>query len=208
MLYIYGTGGHAKVVYDALSKWEQSSAWITFLNDAPIEAVFMGRPVKKPEEIKPRSDGLVIGIGDNLSRARIYRELSERGVFAFPEVIHTSATSPVLPSLWNYSGSHFLANSFIAPSASVGKFCIINTAATVDHDCVLGDFVHIAPGVHLCGNVHVGDNTLVGVGSVAIPGVRIGKNCIIGAGSVVVNDIPDGVVAFGNPCRVVKDNHV
>jgi acetyltransferase-like isoleucine patch superfamily enzyme len=51
----------------------------------------------------------------------------------------------------------------------------------------------------------VGEGTWIGAGAVVIPGIRIGKNCIIGAGSVVVKDIPDGVKAYGNPCKIVEE---
>jgi acetyltransferase EpsM len=65
---------------------------------------------------------------------------------------------------------------------------IINTNASVDHECVLENFVHISPGAILTGNVHVGEGTHIGAGATVIPGVRIGKWCTIGAGSVIIRD--------------------
>ena len=53
--------------------------------------------------------------------------------------------------------------------------------------------------------VHIGENVWVGAGTVIVPGVTIGKNSVIGAGSVVVKDIPENVVAVGNPCRVLRE---
>ena len=88
----------------------------------------------------------------------------------------------------------------------IGKHCIINTGSTFDHECVIEDYCHIAPGVNISGCTTVGEGTWVGVGSCVIQCLHIGKNCMIGAGSVVVKDIPDSVVAFGNPCRVIKKN--
>jgi acetyltransferase EpsM len=64
----------------------------------------------------------------------------------------------------------------------------------------------VSPHATLCGNVSVGEGTWIGAGAIVIPGVKIGKNSIIGAGSVVVKDIPDGVVAYGNPCKVIREN--
>ena len=52
--------------------------------------------------------------------------------------------------------------------------------------------------------VHIGENVWIGAGTIIVPGVTIGKNSVIGAGSVVVKDIPDNVVAVGNPCRVLR----
>ncbi|MBQ9416193.1 MAG: sugar O-acetyltransferase [Clostridia bacterium] len=54
-------------------------------------------------------------------------------------------------------------------------------------------------------DVSIGDNTWIGAGAVIVPGIKIGKNTVIGAGSIVTRDIPDGVVAVGNPCRVIRE---
>lgn len=53
--------------------------------------------------------------------------------------------------------------------------------------------------------VKIGDNVWVGGNSVIFPGITIGNNVTIGAGSVVTKNIPDNVLAFGNPCRVIKE---
>ena len=62
-----------------------------------------------------------------------------------------------------------------------------------------------ARGLQYNKDVHIGENTWIGAGAVVVPGVRIGKNTVIGAGSVVTRDIPDNVVAVGNPCRVLRE---
>ena len=54
-------------------------------------------------------------------------------------------------------------------------------------------------------DIHIGENTWIGAGAVIVPGVHIGKNVVIGAGSVVTKDIPDNVVAVGNPCRILRE---
>jgi acetyltransferase-like isoleucine patch superfamily enzyme len=77
----------------------------------------------------------------------------------------------------------------------------VNTGATVDHDCTLESFCHLAPGVHLCGGVCVGEGALLAVGSSAVPNVRIGAWATIGAGAVVVEDLPNEVVAVGLPAK-------
>ena len=70
---------------------------------------------------------------------------------------------------------------------------------------MVGDYCHIVPHATLCGQVHVGEGTIMGVGSYAIPCVHIGCWSTIGAGAAVVKDIPDGVTAVGVPARVVKE---
>ena len=53
--------------------------------------------------------------------------------------------------------------------------------------------------------MHIGKNCWLGAGVIVVPGVSIGDDTVIGAGSVVTKDIPSGVVAVGNPCRVIKE---
>ena len=86
----------------------------------------------------------------------------------------------------------------------MGKHCIINTGASVDHDCIVGDFVHISPHATLCGDVTVGEGSWIAAGATIIPGVKIGKWCIIGAGSCSNQNIPDYSLAAGNRCKVIK----
>lgn len=55
-------------------------------------------------------------------------------------------------------------------------------------------------------SVTIGDNVWIGGGAIIMPGVKIGNNVVIGAGSIVTRDIPSNVIAFGNPCRVIREN--
>lgn len=84
---------------------------------------------------------------------------------------------------------------------ALGGHGIVNTGATVDHDCVVGDYAHLAPGVHLAGSVRVGEGAFLGIGSVVSPGVRIGRWTTLGAGAVAIRDLADGAVAVGVPAR-------
>ncbi|MCH9009855.1 MAG: acetyltransferase, partial [Chloroflexi bacterium] len=87
----------------------------------------------------------------------------------------------------------------INSKAVIGDGCICNTGSIVEHECELGDYVHLGPSATLCGNVKVGAGTLIGANSVVSPGIIIGSNVIIGAGSVVVSNIRDGKMVAGNP---------
>lgn len=192
--FIYGAGGHGKVIKDFFS----APDYVIFVDDNEDKlGTFSSKDI-------PLGAQVVIAVGDNKAREEVYKCLqnSEKHLI-FPTVSHPSAIISRRSS--SDKGTMICAAAVLITGSVLGSFCIINTSATVDHDCKLGDFVHIAPGVNLCGNVHVGDRTLVGVGSVVRPEINIGSDTIIGAGSVVVSDIPDGVVAHGNPCRVVKE---
>ena len=98
-----------------------------------------------------------------------------------------------------------MAGAVINPGTHIGKGCIINTCSSVDHDCIVGDYVHIAVGSHLCGTVIVGDGTWIGAGATVSNNVSICTNCIIGAGAVVVNDIKECGTYVGVPARRIKE---
>lgn len=192
-IYIYGAGGHGRVVSDFFYPGRPT----IFVDDNGLEKSIL------PAEI-PEGAEVVVAIGDNFAREKVFGQLqSSEKHLIFPVVKHSSAI--ISPRSFCAEGSMFCATSIVIVGARIGKGCIVNTGASIDHDCVLGDFVHIAPGTRLCGTVSVGSRTLIGVGSSVRPGIKIGANTIIGAGSVVVSDIPSGVLAFGNPCRVVKE---
>lgn len=147
----------------------------------------------------------IAAIGGASGRARrAYLEIFRRSGFGTPVLIHASAV--VSSSALVGDNCHILAGAIIGPMAELGEACIVNTNASVDHECILGAGVHIAPGATLCGCVEVGENTLIGARSVVLPRIRIGANVIVGVGSVVTRDIPDGVVAFGNPAKVMRTN--
>jgi acetyltransferase-like isoleucine patch superfamily enzyme len=77
----------------------------------------------------------------------------------------------------------------------------VNTGATVDHDCMLGNYVHISPGAHLAGYVVVGDRSWIGIGASVRDGAVIGSDCIIGAGATVLSDVASGQTVVGLPAR-------
>lgn len=103
-------------------------------------------------------------------------------------------------------GTQILANATVCVASRLGEACIINTAASVDHECVLESGVHIGPGARLAGCVHAGACAFVGTGAVVLPHVRLGAHCVVGAGAVVTRDVPDGAVVYGNPARVIRNN--
>ena len=103
-------------------------------------------------------DGTIIAVGNNRHRQR--EALSRNTKYA--TLIHPSAT--VAPNAVIGAGTVIMAGAVVQTRAVIGEHCIINTSASVDHDCVLADFVHIAPGAHLCGAVKVGEGAMVGTG--------------------------------------------
>ena len=81
----------------------------------------------------------------------------------------------------------------------------MNTRASLDHHGVLGDYASLAPGVTVGGDVSIGEGGAVAIGATVLHGRSIGDWSVVGAGATVIDDVPDGVVAYGTPARVVRE---
>lgn len=192
-MYLYGASGHAKVIIDIL---EASGEKVQGLyDDNELLTSLFDYPILRTGGEK---EPLIVAIGNNETRKKVADKLSCQ----FGRAIHPSAI--ISPRANIQDGTVVMQGAIIQADARIGRHCIINTAATVDHDCVVEDYVHISPNVSLCGNVHIGEGTQVGVGSVVVPGVKIGRWSLVCAGSVVTKDIPDYCIAAGNRCKVLK----
>lgn len=115
-------------------------------------------------------------------------------------------TSYFATSSKHSSGFMLDPQTVVSTKCKIGFGVTVKRSASVGHHAELSDFVSINPGATISGNVQIGEGTTIGSGATIIHNINIGKYSIIGAGSVVTKDIPDGVVAFGNPCRVVRKN--
>lgn len=195
-MYLIGAGGHAKVVRDILDAC--SIPFSGVVTDNLKEVTFMEKKILHSMD---GVDEAIICVGNNRTRKKLAEELLQQGV-TFGTGIHPSVIMSKYASV--DEGTVVMQGVVIQSCAKIGKHCIVNTSASIDHDNVLGDFVHISPHATLCGEVEVGEGTWIGAGTVVKQCVKIGKWSVIGAGSVVVNDIPDGVLAYGNPCKVIR----
>lgn len=199
-LLIVGAGGHSKVVIDiALEQGLDVVGCVSQSESAEYRGVqvFVGDAHLARFRSQGVSD-IFVAVGNNRARSSLADDARALG---FNLITLISRSAQVSPTAVIGEGALIMPHAVINADATVGRLAIINTGATVDHDCIIGDAAHIAPGVHFSGGVRVGDRTLVGVGSSARPSVVIGSDAVIGAGSVLVNDIADGVTAFGVPAR-------
>ena len=142
---------------------------------------------------------VAIGGERGKDRIRIHNFLKEKNLIP-ATVIHDTAF--VANSVKTGEGCQILAHSTVCPRVQLGTATIVNTSASIDHECKIGDGSNIGPGATLAGLIEVGDYSFIGSGAVILPRLKIGRNVIIGAGAVVTKDIPDNSVAFGNPARV------
>ena len=198
-LYILGAGGHGVVVADMALACGYTIAGFIDDNPASHGTLVLDWPVIGGRERLPAGACIAMGIGGNAIRRQIFHDLLAIGC-CFPVLIHPSATISAFASIG--LGSVVMPHVVVNARARVGCGCVLNTACSVDHDCALGDFVHIAPGGRLAGNISVGAQTLIGIGASVHPGLTIGRQAVIGAGAVVLRDIPAHAIAYGNPARV------
>jgi acetyltransferase-like isoleucine patch superfamily enzyme len=96
------------------------------------------------------------------------------------------------------------AGCILTNQIRIGAHVHLNLDSTIGHDVLVEDFVTVAPGVHISGNVTLGGGNNIGTGAAIIQGVRIGAGSVVGAGAVVTEDVPPDVVAVGVPARVIK----
>ena len=200
---VYGASGHGKVVSDVLKR--NGYTVVAFVDDDESKREFCGLPVMRFKQLIEQKIPCALGIGNNKIRNKIYKNLKENKV----KVITAIDPSVAIGSDVKIGeGTIVMPNVVINHSAIIGVGCIINSAAVVEHDCVIGDFAHISPNAALAGGVKVRSFSQVGIGSCVRQNIEIGKNTIVGAGSVVVKNIEDGVVAVGNPVRILKANEI
>ncbi len=140
-------------------------------------------------------------IGDSFIRERIFKHLSSCSVNII-NAIHPQAIVGNHVEFGN--GVMVAANATINPCCNIGDGVICNTSCSIDHECIIGDFSHIAPGTILCGNVTIGKNCFIGANATIIPGKKINDRITVGAGSVVTSDLIEPGIYVGSPAKLIK----
>lgn len=195
---IIGNSGHARVVADILEASEHLTP-LGFVSDDPgaddLPLSVLGGDADLPTI---EHDGLVVAVGDNAIRKRLFESFVQAGEHPV-SAVHPSAV--VSPEAVVGPGCMICAGVVVNPGATIGANTILNTGCTVDHDCVIGDHVHIAPGANLAGNVTVGDGAFLGIGSCSVQGMTIGEWAVVGAGGVVVESVAAHATVVGVPAR-------
>ncbi len=206
---IIGASGHARVIIDIVEQ-EGKYELVGLLDRDRLKGEevlgyqILGKEADLPQ-IKEEYGitGALIAIGDNFVRSRVAERL--KGLvpeLKFVKAIHPSAS--LAKGVTIGEGSVVMAGVCINSSSSVGRFCILNTRSSLDHDSVVGDFGSLAPGVTTGGNCQIGDFAAIGIGATLIHGVKVGEHAVVGAASLVMKDIPSFSVAYGVPATFIR----
>lgn len=206
---IYGAGGHATVTIDLLEHLHEfhikgvlddtKEYWGKECMKYPILGGF--DVLAKPEF---KTYMIAIGIANPQMRETLFKKITAQG-FSIPTLIHPTAY--IGNKVIIKEGAMILPHAVINIGATIGTGAVVNTAAIVEHECKIGSFVHIAPGVHLGGKVVVKDGTLVGIGATILPYLEVGEHAIVGGGAVVITNVAPQTTVVGNPAHILEKNH-
>lgn len=202
---VLGAGGHAKVLVGALLRLGLPIRGLLDADPARQGGKVLGQPVLGGDAyldgVDPASLLLVNGLGSVAlpqARQRLYERFTAKG-FQFASVIDPA--SFVSPDVELAPGVQIMAGAVVQPGCRLEANCIINSRASLDHDCEIGAHAHLAPGVVLSGAVRVGEGSHLGTGAVVIQGCRIGPGSLVAAGAVVVRDVAAGQRVAGLPAK-------
>lgn len=206
---IFGTSGMAREAGDIA--WELGLEPVYVARDkAELDAYALPGQIILESDIDRYQDiGYVIGIGDNGIRQHIAQRYTGR--LRFTNLIHPSASfgKGQRELLEAKRGVIVCAGVRLTNNIQVGNFCIFNLNSTISHDVVIGEFVYVAPGAHVTGNVQIEARAWIGTGVAINQGTEsrkrhIGADTTIGSGAVVVSDCEPNAIYVGIPARRIK----
>lgn len=194
---VVGAGGHGRVVADILRT--RAITDFVFLDDAwETQGPRVVGPVSRIQEFARDGVKFHVAFGNNALRAGVCAQVLEAGGLLGHAVHPAAVLSQDVDFGVNFTA---MAGAVVNPGVRIGQNVCINTRASVDHDCVLGDHSHVFPGAILTGNVHVEAGATIGAGAIVLPGRRIGADAFVGAGAVVTRDVAPVSTVVGVPAR-------
>lgn len=197
---IIGCGGHASVVASTLISVGHEVVGFYDDDEQKWGDRIFDRPVIGAIDTLGDSqnfDHAIIAIGNNEVRKQIAERLSLNWI----TVVHPFAW--VHPEVTLGAGTIVCAGAIVQPGAKVGSHVIVNTKASIDHHCQVGDYVHMAVS-HLAGGASLGEGVFMALGSIVLPRIHVGSWATVGAGALVTKDIAPGVTVVGSPARSIK----
>ncbi|MDV7137750.1 acetyltransferase [Maribacter sp. TH_r10] len=196
---VLGAGGHGKVVASILIQNEIDVFGFYDDNEEYQGKSFMGIPVLgKISDLKSdKNVHAIIAIGDNSRR----KELAQKFDFYWINAIHPFTS--IDPSAKIGVGNVICAGVIIQRGSRLGNHNIVNTKTSLDHDCTVTNYCHMA-SANVAGSVNLKEGAFLALNSSVLPNLNIGEWSIVGAGAVVIKDISPNKVAIGVPAKEVR----
>lgn len=206
-LVIFGAGGHAiSVANVALSSGYNIKC---FVDKNKIGLSLLGyRIIGDISDLDGIEEySFAIAIGDNAAREMVHKDLTSNSTdLHFPALAHPSAVISFFTEIGD--GTVVMPKAVIGPNSKVGKFCLINTQSSIDHDCVMLDYSSLAPAAVTGGKVTIGLRSAISIGATIKNGLKIGNDSVVGASSYLNKDLPNNMVAYGTPAKQVSTRKV
>ena len=207
---IIGAGGHGREVADIARHQAQVSGKIEVLGFIDDNRDLRGQrldglPVLGDWSWFENADRKTMAVISAVGSPQICRLLVERANalgLSFASVISPLSHISAFARLGQ--GVTVFPNVVINTGAFIDNYSILNVAATVSHDVIVGRYSNINPGAHLAGNVTIGEGCYIGMGANVIQGRTVGAWSVVGAGATVIRDLPEGVTAVGVPAEIIK----
>lgn len=209
---IYGAGGHGREILpfaiDHLHEHQVPLNRLYFIDDATTSTVVNDVAVLPLAEfLRMPADARFVAVtmGHSAARQSAAARLAAHGIEPWSI---TAQTAVVLPPTQIGPGAVLSSFVYVGPNVSIGQCFQANTRSHVSHDCVIEDFVTLAPGAICNGNVHVQTHAYIGAGALIRQGAAgrplvIGAHAVVGMGAVVVKDVAPFATVVGNPARVL-----
>jgi sugar O-acyltransferase (sialic acid O-acetyltransferase NeuD family) len=199
---IIGSGGHAVSIANVAISAGYNIKF--FLDIYSHESHLLGYKIVQNIDSYINFDNVsfAIGIGNNSIRERVFEEFSRKYKnIKFPPLMHKSS---IISSFCTIDvGVIVMPQAVIGPNTKIGKFCIINTHASIDHDCIMHDFSSLAPSAVTGGRVMIGYRSAVSIGAVVKDNLFIGNDSVLGANSYLHNNLGSNQIVVGSPAKLI-----
>ena len=205
---ILGGGGHASVLAEICI--EQGRQVLAVVSPEPL----LSRPAFRGlSHIHSDDDVLVFPVDDvelvngvgGLPGSELRKTLTSkfsRVGYRFAKVVSPAAM--VSKTVKLTEGVQVMPRATINAGASIGRHSIINSCSLLEHDSIVEDFVHIAPGATICGEAVIREGAQIGPNSVIAQGLEIGAYSVVGAGSSVVRSLPNYSKVLPAKTNIIK----
>lgn len=202
LLGVYGAGGCGRGIMPLLRD-KHANADLKFVDDVSELNDLNGHSVLTFDEFVKEGQAdkfMCLAVASPISRRKLFRKCQLADV----SLIGAQAPSVIMMDAVEVKeGACLSPYVTITSNIQIGLCFHANLYSYVEHDCVIGDFVTLAPGAKVNGNVTIGDDVYIGAGAIIRQGLTIGRGAVVGMGAVVTRDVPPGVTVVGNPARPI-----